>query len=84
MASTLVVSSRGQLTLPAATRKRLGIGPGDVMILEDRGHELVLKPGTVLEVEQYDDEQIARWDAEDLLDDKERADIVRALQTPTA
>ena len=36
MATTLVVSNRGQVTLPAAMRKRLGIKGGDVVILEDR------------------------------------------------
>ena len=80
MTNTLVVSSRGQITLPAGTRKRLGIESGDVMILEDRGHELVLKPAAVVEVEQYDDAQIARWDAADLLTDEERARIVRAVR----
>ena len=44
MSQTLVVSSRGQITLPAATRKRLGIKGGDHVILEDRGGEIVLKP----------------------------------------
>lgn len=84
MTNTLVVSSRGQITLPAGMRKRLGIESGDVMILEDRGHELVLKPAAVVEIEQYDDEQIARWDAADLLTDEERARIVRAVRLPNA
>ena len=84
MTNTLVVSSRGQITLPAGTRKRLGIESGDVMILEDRGHELVLKPAAVVEVEQYDDAQIARWDAADLLTDEERARIVRAVRSADA
>ena len=72
MPASLVVSSRGQVTLPATIRKRLGIKGGDVVILEDRGGELVLKPGVVLEVQHYEDEQIARWDAADRLDDGER------------
>ena len=59
MNETLVVSSRGQITLPAALRKRLGIKSGDVMILEDRGDEIVLKPGTVVELQLYGDEQVA-------------------------
>ena len=78
MPETLVVSSRGQITLPAATRKRFGIKGGDVVILEDRGSEIVLKPGMVLEVQQYTDDQIAQWDADDKLDDRERARILDA------
>jgi antitoxin PrlF len=81
MSETLVVSSRGQITLPAALRKRLGIKSGDVVILEDRGHEVVLKPGIVLEIQHYSDEQIAQWDAEDKLSDQERAEILDTLAT---
>ena len=81
MSETLVVSSRGQITLPAALRKRLGIKSGDVMILEDRGNEVVLKPGVVLEIQHYSDEQIAQWDTEDKLSDRERANIVDTLIT---
>ena len=80
MSETLVVSSRGQITLPAL-RKRLGIKSGDVVILEDRGNEVVLKPGIVLEIQHYSDEQIAQWDAEDKLSDQERAEILDTLAT---
>ena len=81
MSETLVVSSRGQITLPAALRKRLGIKSGDVMILEDRGNEVVLKPGVVLEIQHYSNEQIAQWNAEDKLSGRERAKIVDTLTT---
>jgi AbrB family looped-hinge helix DNA binding protein len=81
MSETLVVSSRGQITLPAALRKRLGIKSGDVMILEDRGNEVVLKPGIVLEVQHYSDEQIAQWDAEDKLSGRDRDQILDSLAT---
>ncbi len=82
MSNTLIVSNRGQITLPAATRKRLGIKGGDVVILEDRGNEIVLKPAVVLEVEIYSDEQIAAWGAADSLDDGERERIVDAITGP--
>jgi antitoxin PrlF len=81
MSETLVVSSRGQITLPATLRKRLGIRSGDVVILEERGNEVVLKPGIVLEAQRYSDEQIAQWDAEDKLSDKERSRLVGMLAT---
>ena len=79
MSATLVVSNRGQITLPAATRKRFGIKGGDVVILEDRGGEIVLKPGVVLEIQSYDDNQIAQWDADDRLDEGERRRILEAV-----
>ena len=79
MSETLIVSSRGQITLPAAIRKRLGINGGDVVILEDRGSEIVLKPGVVLEIRHYGEEDIARWDDDDKLEDEERAHILNAV-----
>ena len=79
MGEPLVVSGGGQITLPAALRKRLGLKGGDVVILEDRGSEIVLKPGVVLEVQLYDDEQIAERDAEDAWAADERDRLVRKL-----
>jgi len=79
MSETLVVSSRGQITLPAALRKRLGIKSGGVVILEDHGNEIVLKPGIVLEIQHYSDEQIAQWDIADKLSDHERAQVTHTL-----
>ena len=79
MNETLVVSNRGQVTLPAALRTRLGIKGGDVMILEDRGDEIVLKPGVVVALQLYSDEQVAHWDAEDTLSDAERTHILDKL-----
>jgi AbrB family looped-hinge helix DNA binding protein len=81
MSETLVVSSRGQITLPAALRKRLGIRSGDVVILEERGNEVILKPGMVLEVQHYSDEQIAHWDTEDRLSNHQRTQIINKLAT---
>ncbi len=79
MSETLVVSSRGQITLPVALRKRLGIKSGGVVIVENRGNEIVLKPGVVLEVQNYSDAQIDRWDAEDKLTAGDRARIVKTV-----
>jgi antitoxin PrlF len=79
MQEDLVVSARGQITLPATLRKRFGIRPGDVVIVQDRDGELVLKPAAVLEIDTYSDEQIAEWDEQDRLAPKERQAILRRL-----
>lgn len=79
MRQTLVVSNRGQLTLPANLRKRFGIKDGGVVILEERGNELVLKPAMVLEVEMYTDDQISEWDQADRLDEAERQGVLQQL-----
>jgi AbrB family looped-hinge helix DNA binding protein len=39
-----IVSSKGQVTLPAAMRAKLGISAGSYIHFELRGNELVIKP----------------------------------------
>ncbi len=77
MRESLTVSGRGQITLPANMRKRLGIEAGGVLIAEEREGDIVLRPAAVLEIETYSDADIIRWDAEDRLDDAERAAILQ-------
>jgi AbrB family looped-hinge helix DNA binding protein len=79
MNEALMLSNRGQITLPAALRKRLGIKAGDFVILEERDDEIVLKPAIVVEVQNYSDAQIIRWDADDALSESERARIMRKV-----
>lgn len=80
MANTLLVSERGQVTLPAAIRKRFGLKGGGAIILEERSNELILKPAAVMEVEIYDDEQIAEWDNDDRLTEAERKQTRKSLE----
>jgi len=82
MRQALIVSNRGQLTLPASMRKRFGIKDGGVVILEERDNELVLKPAMVLEVDTYTDAQISEWDEADRLEDTERKQIRSRLGPP--
>jgi AbrB family looped-hinge helix DNA binding protein len=79
MQQTVLVSSRGQLTLPAGLRKRFGLQHGGAVILEEHNNELVIKPAAVLEIEMYTESQVAQWDAEDLLDDSQRSTILKRL-----
>ena len=44
MQSEAVVSSKGQVTLPAAMRKVLGLVAGSHIHFELRGNELIIKP----------------------------------------
>jgi len=79
MRQTVIVSNRGQITLPMNLRKRLGIKDGGAVILEERDNELILKPAMVLEVEMYSDAQVAEWDKADRLDDGERRKVLKRL-----
>ena len=79
MRQTLIVSNRGQLTLPARLRRRFGIKDGGAVILEERGTELVLKPALVTEVEMYTEAQVSAWDNADRLDEAERKRVRKRL-----
>lgn len=77
----LIVSGRGQITLPAKLRKRLGIEPGGILIAEEKDGALVLRPAMVMPVEIYSDEDIARWTEEDTFkSDAERKEFDRKLR----
>ncbi|MCP9890247.1 AbrB/MazE/SpoVT family DNA-binding domain-containing protein [Cyanobium sp. Aljojuca 7D2] len=75
----LTVSSRGQITLPSALRKQLGITPGGAVIVEAVDGELRLKPAAVFELEVYGEAQIAAWDRADQLSADERQRILERL-----
>ena len=77
------MSPRGQITLPADLRRRLGIKEGGVVTLEERHGELVLRPAAVVELTMYSDEDVAHWDAEDKLSDAERGRIKKKLARKT-
>ena len=81
MQQTLIVSNRGQLTLPSNLRKRLGLRNGGAVILEERNNEVVIKPAAVLEVEMYSEAQIAAWDAEDQLSAENRSAVLARIAT---
>jgi AbrB family looped-hinge helix DNA binding protein len=80
MRQNLIVSGRGQITLPVKVRKRLGIQSGGVVILEDKGNEVLLRPAAVIEAEAYSEADIVRWDKEDRLDPSERKKLVKRLR----
>jgi antitoxin PrlF len=80
MRQNLLVSSRGQITLPASVRKRLGIQSGGMVTLEERDNVVVLRPAAVFEIETYSDEDIAQWDKEDRLGPAERNALLKRLR----
>ncbi len=80
MKEIIIVSSRGQVTLPAVLRKRVGIKEGSAVIIEDRGNELVLKPAAVLEIDMYSDRQIAEWDTADRLTADEKSAVLKKVR----
>jgi AbrB family looped-hinge helix DNA binding protein len=80
MRQTILVSNRGQITLPASVRKRLGIQSGGVVTLEEKENVVELRPAAVVEIETYSDDEIARWDKEDRLEPGERNALSKRLR----
>lgn len=76
----LIVSARGQLTLPAKLRKRLGIEPGGVVVAEEKDGALVLRPAVVTPVRIYSDEEIAEWGVDASLPESEREAYLDRVQ----
>ena len=61
MGTTTQISTRGQITLSADTRKQLGLKPGDTLLVHLEGGRIILDPAVVLPVERYTDERIAEF-----------------------
>ncbi|MBM4352056.1 MAG: AbrB/MazE/SpoVT family DNA-binding domain-containing protein [Deltaproteobacteria bacterium] len=80
MRQTLLVSSRGQITLPASLRKRLSIQSGGIVTLEERDNVVVLRPAAVVEIETFSNEEIAQWDKEDRFEPGKRAALLKRLR----
>ena len=72
MKVNLILSARGQVTLPASMRKRLGLQGDAVLTAEEQGGRIILTPAIVMEWDAYSDAQIAAWDAADAFGDGER------------
>ena len=80
MKENLIMSDKGQITLPAAMRKLLGLGKSSVLTAEQVGGRIVLTPAVVLETELYTDEQIAEWDRADAFKKGERQKLSSKLK----
>ena len=80
MKETLIVSGRGQITLPAAIRKKTGIREGSAVIIEDRDGELVLRPAAVFEIEMYTDKQVDEWSSADQMSPQEKTAVLRKIK----
>lgn len=65
MKTTVIVNSRGVVTLPAKLRQALGIKADDHLIAEATPEGLLLRPAVMLPVEIYTDERIAEFAREE-------------------
>ena len=62
MKSTLTVTRRGVVTLPAKLRRALGIRTDDQLIAEATPEGLLLRPAVTLPVEMYSETRVREFD----------------------
>ena len=79
MKTTLTVTSRGVVTLPAKLRQSLGIKADDQLIAETTPEGLLLRPAVTLPIEMYTDERIAEFAREEA----EAAKVMAAYEKKT-
>lgn len=72
MRTTVTVTSRGTITLPAKLRRALGITSDDQLIAETTSEGLLLRPGVTLPIEIYSEKRIREFD-------EAEADLARTL-----
>lgn len=80
MKENLIVSSKGQITLPSAMRKALGLEGNAIVTAEQQGGRIVITPAIVVETEVYSDEDIEAWRKEDEFAPGEREALARNLK----
>jgi antitoxin PrlF len=62
MKTTLTMTSRGNVTLPAKLRRALGLKANDQLIAETTPEGLLLRPAVTLPVEMYSEKRIREFD----------------------
>ncbi len=80
MKDHLIVSGKGQITLPASMRKLLGLAANSIVTAEQQDGRIVLTPAVVVETTRYSDAEIAAWDKDDAFAPRERAALARKLK----
>ena len=73
----LIVSPRGQITLPKPVRARLRLVPGSVLLLREEAGKIVLDPAAVTPVSLYADEEVERLVEADRVSPRERTALRR-------
>ena len=63
MKTTISVSRRGVITLPARLRKALGVTGDDLLLAETTDEGVLLRPAVALPIEIYSEERIAEFQA---------------------
>ena len=63
MKTTVTITSRGVITLPAKLRQSMGLKADDHLIAETTPDGLLLRPAVTLPIEMYTPERVREFDA---------------------
>lgn len=74
------VGKRGTFVIPARLRKRFGIREGSLVIAEETGDGILIRPAVALPVETYSPERIAEFLLSNALDAEDYAEAVRDVR----
>lgn len=78
MQATLIINSRGVVTLPAKLRHAMGLKADDQLIAETTPQGLLLRPAVTLPLELYTPERVQEFDEAEA----ELAAVLPTLDTP--
>ena len=62
MKTTLTMTGRGVITLPAKLRKALGLSADDQLIAETTSEGLLLRPAVTLPIEMYSEARLREFE----------------------
>jgi AbrB family looped-hinge helix DNA binding protein len=78
--SIVLVSEKGQVTIPQEIRKRLCIAKGDPLVVElDAQGGIRLRVAAVFPVETYSEDRVREFQREDRMTANERRRVQKAL-----
>ncbi len=76
----VVLSEKGQVTIPQQFRKSMHVSKGDALVVEPApGGGIFLRPAAVLPIETYSEARLSEFAKEDKLSEGERRRIQKAL-----
>jgi AbrB family looped-hinge helix DNA binding protein len=67
------VGKPGNVVIPAALRRRFGIEEGSLVIAEDRGEGILIRPAVAVPLESYSQEKKAEFLLSNAVDDEDYA-----------
>ena len=65
MSETVLISERGQITLPVSIRKKYSLDKNTPVILEETPKGLLLRKASLIPIHQYSDAEVNEWLGED-------------------